>query len=175
MYSALDIANEYIALGNKTNIPITPLRLQKMLYFTQVFSFNSFEEGIIIEETEAWDKGPVYYDVYKKYECYGDNAITTYNKPMNLDYQTQRVLLDVFKKYATMPIGNLIDEIHAKGTPWDLSYNRNHKAYRTIIPKEYMKQYFNSLDYPCVLDVCNENKTVFVDENTIISKDEWDW
>ena len=55
---------------------ITPLALQKMLYYAQAFYFALFGEELFLDACQAWAHGPVYPDVYyKKYKSYGYNPI----------------------------------------------------------------------------------------------------
>ena len=54
---------------------ITPLALQKMLYYAQAFYFALFGEELFLDACQAWAHGPVYPDVYYKYKSYGYNPI----------------------------------------------------------------------------------------------------
>ena len=54
---------------------ITPLALQKMLYYTQAFYFALFGTELFTDSCQAWVHGPVYPDVYYKYREYGYNPI----------------------------------------------------------------------------------------------------
>lgn len=54
---------------------ITPLALQKLLYYVQAFFFALFREDIFSEPCQAWAHGPVYPKVYQKYKIYGYNPI----------------------------------------------------------------------------------------------------
>lgn len=62
---------------------ITPLALQKMLYYAQAFFFALFGEELFLDECQAWVHGPVYPDVYYKYKAYGFNPI----EQPTLDYE----------------------------------------------------------------------------------------
>ena len=54
---------------------ITPLALQKLLYYAQGF-FKAFTgEYLFHNNCEAWVHGPVYRSVYYKYKNYGYNPI----------------------------------------------------------------------------------------------------
>lgn len=54
---------------------ITPLALQKILYYAQAFYFALFGEELFADKCQAWAHGPVYPDVYYKYRAYGYNPI----------------------------------------------------------------------------------------------------
>ena len=49
---------------------ITPLALQKILYYIQGFYYAFFGKYIINEDCEAWLHGPVYRKIYYKYQAY---------------------------------------------------------------------------------------------------------
>ena len=49
---------------------ITPLALQKALYYIQGFYYAFIKEFLFEDDCEAWVHGPVYRDVYKKYKEY---------------------------------------------------------------------------------------------------------
>ncbi|MGN0994037.1 MAG: type II toxin-antitoxin system antitoxin SocA domain-containing protein [Butyricicoccus sp.] len=54
---------------------ITPLALQKMLYYAQAFFYALFGEELFGDACQAWAHGPVYPNVYYKYKAYGYNPI----------------------------------------------------------------------------------------------------
>lgn len=49
---------------------ITPLALQKALYYIQGFYFAFFQTFLFTEDCEAWVHGPVYRDIYFRYRDY---------------------------------------------------------------------------------------------------------
>jgi uncharacterized phage-associated protein len=56
-------------------VEITPLALQKLLYYTQGF-YKAFNGAYLFEnDCEAWIHGPVYKNVYDKYKTHGFNPI----------------------------------------------------------------------------------------------------
>ena len=54
---------------------VTPLALQKMLYYAQAFYFALFSAELFPDVCQAWTHGPVYPEVYHKYKIYGCNPI----------------------------------------------------------------------------------------------------
>ena len=49
---------------------ITPLALQKSLYYIQGFHFAFYKSFLFIDDCQAWVHGPVYKDVYLRYKDY---------------------------------------------------------------------------------------------------------
>lgn len=52
-------------------LDITPMALQKMLYYSQGFFQALFQKPLFTDSCQAWIHGPVYPDVYFKYRDYG--------------------------------------------------------------------------------------------------------
>ena len=65
--NSIEVSCDYIL---HTCEDITPLALQKLLYYTQGF-YSAFYDGPIFDEDcEAWVHGPVYKKIYFKYQDY---------------------------------------------------------------------------------------------------------
>ena len=54
---------------------VTPLMLQKLLYYIQGWSFVLNGREMFEENCEAWVHGPVYKDVYNIFKQFGFNVI----------------------------------------------------------------------------------------------------
>ena len=54
---------------------ITPLKLQKLLYYAQAWSLVFRGKALFYEDTEAWVHGPVIPPVYHRYKHHGYNII----------------------------------------------------------------------------------------------------
>ena len=54
---------------------VTPLKLQKLLFFLQGLSLCQYEQPFFPEDCEAWVHGPVYRKVYERYRRFGYHAI----------------------------------------------------------------------------------------------------
>ncbi len=55
--------------------PITPKKLQKLLYYIEAWNLVYFETPLIDEEFEAWVHGPVIPAVYREYRDFGYEQI----------------------------------------------------------------------------------------------------
>lgn len=116
---ALDIANFIVCHANEEygEIPLTHLKLQKILYYvtTAYLKMNLEKENLYPEKIEKWQFGPVVSEVYNEFKTYGGRAITA---PANeivfiedaLDFEIKE--FDVTKFENTYPeISNLIKEV----------------------------------------------------------------
>lgn len=63
----IDIAIEYLLCKCED---ITPLALQKILYYIQGFHYAFTNSYIFNEDCEAWAHGPVFRDIYQRYSSY---------------------------------------------------------------------------------------------------------
>jgi uncharacterized phage-associated protein len=63
----IELVTKYFLCKNKD---ITPLALQKILYYAQAFFHALFGENLFSDDCQAWAYGPVYPDVYYKFKDY---------------------------------------------------------------------------------------------------------
>lgn len=78
MVSALIVGNNFLQRGFKEDIDITPMKLQKLVYFTYRDYLKSAGTPLFSERFEAWRYGPVVSSIYDRYKNYGSNAIRQY-------------------------------------------------------------------------------------------------
>ena len=72
-----DVANFILILGNQYDDgdPISPLKLQKLLYYCQGIHLAAYDCPLFDEDIEAWEHGPVVVSIWYKYREYGNRAI----------------------------------------------------------------------------------------------------
>jgi len=75
-YNALSVANELIAIARDEGEYLTPLKLQKLLYFTHGYHWGIYDAPAIRHGFEAWPYGPVSREVYSAYAEYQSSPIT---------------------------------------------------------------------------------------------------
>lgn len=75
MYNALDICRYIINYSNDKNYDISNLKLQKLLYFIQVYFLIETEKPCFYNKIEAWDFGPVIPIAYNEYKQYASTHI----------------------------------------------------------------------------------------------------
>ena len=68
----IEVVAQYII--KKMN-EVTPLALQKLLYYSQAMSIMFYNKPLFEDYCEAWIHGPVYPLIYDKYKHYGCNVI----------------------------------------------------------------------------------------------------
>lgn len=154
----IEIIAEYIiAIGKE----ITPLALQKILYYAQGFYKAFFGKFLFDDDCQAWVHGPVYVNIYEKYKDFKSANIC-----IDVDYDIEdiivdekREILDAIIKYFGYYNGKALEKMSHYETPWINarkgllpSENSNN-----IINKEDIKEYFekvkNKYDMLNILDI----------------------
>ncbi len=139
-YKAIDIAKYFI-----NELHPEPLKLQKLLYFAQGFSYAFYDKELFNDDFEAWVHGPVIPSIYHEYKSYEYNPIDlNYNlKEFNKDVID---LLEYVKKNYAKYDGKYLEEITHREEPWLLSrtgLDPDERSDKTI-SKSNIAAYFTS-------------------------------
>ena len=70
-----DIAEYFIYLSDKSDRPITNLKLQKFVYYAQAWHLVFFNRKLYDDPIEAWIHGPAIRSLYRKYKRSGFKTI----------------------------------------------------------------------------------------------------
>ena len=89
-YTSAHVANYFLSSAYGENIPITPLKLMKLVYFAYAWYLYFTDEKLYDEDIQAWKHGPVIpslYHEFKHYGLYGDirGKLATYIDLANED------------------------------------------------------------------------------------------
>lgn len=139
-YTAMDIANFIISYANNddnnlTDYALTPLKLQKILYYVSAEYFKKFGERLFSEDFQKWQYGPVVKDVYHEFKPFGFHHIAkpkaTLEKDSSLsisfirkDFDSTSLVSDanfmevaenVINKYMPWKAFDLVERTHAEG------------------------------------------------------------
>lgn len=72
------VANNFLRRGRAEDIDITPLKLQKLVYFLYKDYLKRTGESLFSEQFETWKKGPVVPSIYAEFSSYGKRSIRSY-------------------------------------------------------------------------------------------------
>lgn len=115
---------------------ITPLKLQKLLYYIQGMSLRIYGKPAFLNNISAWQYGPVVEDVYQQYK--GRNPIST----PKIDYVVcdglKKIIELVVASYGQIEAGSLIDLTHDED-PWINSVDSG------VVSIDLIKEYFNKV------------------------------
>jgi uncharacterized phage-associated protein len=96
--NAIEMAHYILGYASKKQIPITNLKLQKLLFFCQGWYLASKGSLLFDENFEAWPKGPAIYDVWSAFKGFGKNPIAVLPKDIYLNGDEDMVnnVLDIY-------------------------------------------------------------------------------
>lgn len=115
-------------MGNK----ITPLKLQKLLYYIQAFHLVQFKKNNIFDETpEAWVNGPVYRIIYNEFkdnflknsefklrtDLNLEETLSSIKNTMSLNEQQENFLINLLQVFGKLDDERLVLLTHSE-KPW---------------------------------------------------------
>lgn len=162
-YPATAIANEFIVLAAERGIPLTPLKLQKLVYFAHGWCLALTDKPLISNPVEAWQYGPVIPSIYHEFKSCGNNPIvspassgfhhvgggkfiktfkTLAEYPDTEERHIAREIiakvLDTYGRYSGAKLSNAT---HMEGSPWQQVYTEGsrHQAISNDLIRDYFK------------------------------------
>ena len=128
--TAKAVANQFLDWAEQEGLPISNMKLQKMVYFAHADFLQSTDKPLVREVFEAWDHGPVIPQLYQSFKKNGSGPIL--DRAMTFDPITAtsavakaelsdglRIYLkrsyDFYKKIGTYSLRGLS---HSEGGPW---------------------------------------------------------
>ncbi|XCP86915.1 type II toxin-antitoxin system antitoxin SocA domain-containing protein [Roseburia hominis] len=140
MVDILDAARYLVFLSyGRKKYSLTPLKLQKLLYLAQGWSYVWDDKAAFPDEFEAWQYGPVNEKVYETFRKYGRSEIPEREGNDFLrDFDVKETLAAIWNEYGKKTAYELVDLTH-KQKPWRDAYSRG-----TKITNSSIKQYFQS-------------------------------
>jgi len=131
--SPLFISNNLLRLSFHENIPITPMKLQRLLYFIYRDYLIETDQSLFSERFEAWKYGPTLSSIYDYFHQYKSNAITHYYKPLyQVNEKTNpifsKVLYSIWNTYKFYDGITLAKLTQKQGTAWYKAWI-NHKTF----------------------------------------------
>ena len=147
MISAKTLAEYLIYLNYEIqgqDADITPMKLQKLLYYCQGYSLALTGKPIFYEEIEAWKNGPVVESVYQEYKKYKNNVISINeeNNFENLDYTFKSIARLVVDEKKRLSAYALSDATHSE-YPWKSTFEAEAYFHNDVISHEKLKKFFS--------------------------------
>lgn len=146
-----DVANFFLKIVDRdAGSTITPLKLQKILYYAQGYYLAKNNKPLFKEDFEAWAHGPANNDVYEKYKNYGFNAIDEPSSEEVPDFNDKLVdfLYSIWNVFGIYD-GKYLENLTHQETPWieaRKGYQPGEKC-NVIITKESIKKFFQTEPY----------------------------
>ena len=131
MYSGKAIANYILEKGIAEGVPISPMKLIKLVYVAHGWCLALTDRPLIREVVEAWQYGPVIPEIYHAFKEYVDNPIVT-KAYISKDEEVEAS--DILDPEDGYTVGELLDSVwealkdftalelsnitHQPNTPW---------------------------------------------------------
>lgn len=123
------VCNSILQQAFNENIPISPMKLQKLLYFTYRDYLKKTDQLLFSERFAAWPYGPVLPSIYDEFKSFHGKPITKFAK--NADGSASIIsstasgaqgvvysIANVWQKYKYMSGIELSALTHQEGTAW---------------------------------------------------------
>jgi uncharacterized phage-associated protein len=147
MRRSLDIALYFLnRVDREAGDTISALKLQKLVYYAQVWSMVLRNQPLFPEAIEAWKRGPVVRPVWERYQDYRAAAIPQPEEPLpDFDSSEIEVLETVWHRYGELSAHQLSELTHAE-PPWQIARQGLDSSERSSNPLslEDMKTYHAS-------------------------------
>ncbi len=164
-YLAKAVANKFIDIAQEKNCTdLSPMKLQKLIYFAHGWALVVFGGGGLIEEDiQAWPYGPVIQSIYHEFKIFGNERIGKkaeeafygggyalgFSEPeIDPDDQEANNLINrIWEVYGSFTPIQLSNMTHDPGTPWDqiLKQHDGNLPRDLPISNELICSYFTSL------------------------------
>jgi len=131
---------------------ITPLALQKILYYVQAIYMVLYDKELFEEDCQAWAHGPVYRNVYEAFKSFRYNPIEDVrfslfgNRFNELNIKERKVVETVVESFGLYS-GKTLERITHTERPW-LECRRRclpNECSDEIITKKKIKEYFTEV------------------------------
>lgn len=156
-YNALAVANYFLDLAKAKGLSMSPMKLQKLIYFAHGWYLALYKEDLIDEELQAWDYGPVVLSIYHEFKKFGLTGIDTLGTDFNLNNKeiyTPRIPMDdkkttalldkvwdVYGKYTGIQLSNLT---HEDDSAWSRARAARPNMRSVSITKDMLESEFSA-------------------------------
>lgn len=140
MVDILDVARFLIFLSyGKHRYSLTPLKLHKLLYLVQGWSYVWDNTPAFVDDFCAWKYGPVNEKVYEIFKRYGRTEIPEEEGCSSLeDKSVEETTEAIWSEYGKFTAYDLVELTHSQ-EPWKEAYSKGSK-----ITKDSIKVFFQS-------------------------------
>lgn len=133
----IDISNYIVSKYDET----TPLTLQKLLYYIQMFGLVFLDKPIFNNQCKRWAHGPVYSEVYFEFKNNGCDPIEVHeSNELYMDEESKKVIDEVLKAFACYS-GNALAYFTHSEDPWKNARDQELE----VIPRESIIEQGNKI------------------------------
>ncbi len=163
-FSAAAVANEFLHLAHSGGQTITPLKMQKLVYFAHGWHLAITGKPLITEPIQAWQYGPVISSLYQIFKEAGANPISfAASVPIQNGFIAakleregnaadvaiaKQIIERVWNQYGKYTAAQLTTITHSENSPW-AKVEHKERPEQTI-PNEWIRDYFVHQAAPAV-------------------------
>ncbi|MDX6806441.1 Panacea domain-containing protein [Terrihabitans rhizophilus] len=157
-YDAKAVANAILEKSFQEKKPVSPLKLQKLLYYAHGYYSAAAGVPLIDQPFEAWEYGPVVPSLYREFRHCGNSPINSLASdysweledfcpvpPVSDDRKMRRVIDFVWEAYGDYSPIELSEMTHQPDSPWDRTRKKNKGIKNADISQEMIEAYFSPL------------------------------
>ncbi|MHB2148610.1 Panacea domain-containing protein [Calditrichota bacterium LG25] len=127
---------------------ITPLKLQKLLYYVKVWSLIANKE-LINEEFYKWEYGPVNINIYQKYKHFNSNSIPKPEFVIDFPNTIKELINFIVENYIELDAITLSQLTHSE-EPWQKT--KHNKPINEYLIKSYYSKLPFARNFPLKKD-----------------------
>lgn len=127
---------------------ITPLKLQKLVYYAQAWALAFLQKTLFLEDFQAWVHGPVIPSLYFSYKELGFNPIPKVEFfDENVFSSEEKEVLNMVRKVYGKYDPKFLERLTHCEEPWKIARGNCNKHERSIntIEKDDIKKYYTSI------------------------------
>lgn len=136
-YDSVELAKIVVDLGTKYEMFMTPLQLQKIMYYIQGNFMTKLGYKAFPDKIECWTYGPVVKDIWSEFSKYGRMSIPNQGTLKKLDCEEEKLVLQILKDKLSLNVWKLVDETHEE-LPWK---NANQKGALYLEDSDMLKEF----------------------------------
>ena len=141
-----EVANYFIALAKDSNVSLSNMQLQKLVYIAFGYYAAILNEPLFEDEIQAWNYGPVIPNLYHLLKKYGAGEVTDFvdaSTTITADDPASKIIEGVWNTYIKYDGIQLSKLTHEEGTPWSNVWNKDQR--NATIPLAVIRQHYEHL------------------------------
>lgn len=153
-YPASTVANYFLDLAEEEGKQLTPMQVQKLVYFAYGWYLALTGQILVEEQVEAWPYGPVFPRLYYALKQYGGGPIEgrvpnpDSNSVTAISESDKRILRRVWDVYGSWSAVQLSQLTHLPDGPWYNTRRQSLDRIGTDIPDSDIREYFLKKAHP---------------------------
>lgn len=147
-HKSTDVTKRLLEVAEDDRNTLTPMQLMKLVYLCHGWMLGVYRRPLIQERVEAWRYGPVIPELYHIVKEFRSNPVPIDAlgevSQAGLDKYGSTLIENVYNIYREFDGIQLSALTHAKGTPWDITWN-NGRGTNQPISNDLIENHFKKL------------------------------